>query len=127
MVEAFAPLLRKSTATPRIVNVTSGAGSITIRLDPTSKTYNQKAVQYRASKSALNMVTAGQAVEYGPLGWKVFAFCPGFTVSNLGPHNNAEHGAKPTSEGAAPIVDILNGKRDDEHGGFLHNTGQYPW
>ena len=127
MLESFAPLLKKSNGTPRVVNVSSGGGSITKRLDPTSVGYNMKSVPYRASKSALNMVTACQAVEYGGLGFKVFVYCPGFTVSNLGPHNNAENGAKPTSEGAAPIVKILNGERDAEHGGFLHETGQYPW
>lgn len=127
MVESFAPLLKKSNRTPRVVNVSSGGGSITMRLDPTSIGYDLKAVQYRASKSALNMVTACQVFEYGGLGFKVFAYCPGFTVSNLGPHNNAESGAKPTSEGAAPIVKILNGERDAEHGGFLHAAGQYPW
>jgi NAD(P)-dependent dehydrogenase (short-subunit alcohol dehydrogenase family) len=127
MLESFAPLLKKSNGTPRVVNVSSGGGSITKRLDPTSPGYNIKSVQYRASKSALNMVTACQAVEYGGQGFKVFAYCPGFTVSNLGPHNNAENGAQPTSEGAAPIVKILNGERDAEHGGFLHGTGQHPW
>ena len=75
----------------------------------------------------MNMITANQAVDYGKFGCKVFAFCPGFTVSNLSSQNKAEHGAKPTSEGAAPIVDILNGKRDGEHGAFLKIDGQYPW
>lgn len=41
--------------------------------------------------------------------------------------NKEEHGAKPTSEGAKPIVDILEGKRDAEHGGYLNANGQYPW
>jgi len=127
MLESFAPLLKKSNGTPRVVNVSSGGGSITKRLDPTSTWYNIKSVQYRSSKAALNMVTACQVVEYGGLGFKVFAYCPGFTVSNLGPRNNVENGAKPTSEGAAPTVKILNGERDAEHGGFLHATGQYPW
>jgi NAD(P)-dependent dehydrogenase (short-subunit alcohol dehydrogenase family) len=127
MVESFAPLLKKSTGTPRIVNVSSGGGSITTRLDPTSTGYKMKSVPYRASKAALNMITACQAVEYGGLGFKVFVYCPGFTVSNLGPYNKAENGAKPTSDGAAPIVKVLNGERDAEHGKFLHATGQYPW
>jgi NAD(P)-dependent dehydrogenase (short-subunit alcohol dehydrogenase family) len=127
MLESFAPLLEKSNSTPRVVNVSSGGGSITKRLDPTGIWYNMKAEPYRSSKSALNMVTACQAVEYGALGFKVFAYCPGFTVSNLGPRNKTEMGAKPTSEGAAPIVKILNGERDAEHGRFLHGTGQYPW
>jgi NAD(P)-dependent dehydrogenase (short-subunit alcohol dehydrogenase family) len=127
MLESFAPLLKKSNGIPRVVNVSSGGASITMRLDPTSSAYNLKAVPYRASKSALNMITACQVAEYGELGFKVFVYCPGFTVSNLGPHNKAELGAKPTSEGAAPIVKILNGERDAEHGKFLHGAGQYPW
>jgi NAD(P)-dependent dehydrogenase (short-subunit alcohol dehydrogenase family) len=86
-----------------------------------------KTVPYRASKAALNMITACQSVEYGEDGFKVFAYCPGFTVSSLGPYNKAEMGAKPTSEGAAPIVNILKGERDEEHGEFLHADGQYPW
>ena len=127
MLEVFAPLLKKSNTTPRVVNVTSGAGSITTRLDATSATYALKNVPYRASKTALNMVTACQAVDYGGDGFRVFAFCPGFTVSNLGPHNKVENGAKPTSEGAAPIVQILKGERDAEHGKFIHADGEYSW
>jgi hypothetical protein len=73
------------------------------------------------------MITACQAYEYGPLGWKVFNFCPGFTVSNLSAMNKAEHGAKPTSEGAKPMLRILAGERDAEHGGYLNADGQWPW
>ncbi len=127
MGEAFAPLLKKSSGIPRIVNVSSGGGSIAMRLDPTNFGYKLKAVPYRVSKSAMNMVAACQVVEYGDLGFKVFVFCPGFTASGLGPHNKVELGAKPTSEGAAPIVKILNGERDAEYGKFLHVDGQYPW
>ncbi|QIW99258.1 hypothetical protein AMS68_004776 [Peltaster fructicola] len=127
VVDAFAPLLKKAHGTPRIVNISTGQGSITKRLDPTAPGYKIKGVQYRASKAALNMVTACQVAEFGDEGFKIFSFCPGFTQSNLGPHNNAENGAKPTSEGAAPIVTILKGERDSEHAHFLHNTGQYPW
>lgn len=126
-VEAFAPLLSKSTQTPRIINVTSGAGSISLRLDHTNPHYSMRATQYRVSKAALNMASSCQAVEYGPLGWKVFLYCPGFTESNLGPTNKVVNGAKPTSEGAAPMVKILNGERDAEHAGFLHDKGQWNW
>jgi hypothetical protein len=71
------------------------------------------------------MITACQAYEYGPLGWKVFNFCPGFTESNLSPRNRVEQGAKPTSEGAKPM--LLAGERDAEHGGYLNADGQWPW
>ena len=73
------------------------------------------------------MVTACQWVEYGPLGIKVFAYDPGFTQSNLGPQNKAENGARPAAESVMPLIDVLEGKRDDEVGRFLHNTGVYPW
>jgi len=127
MVEAFEPLLKKATSTARIVNVSSGVGSITQRLNPASPTHKLKGVHYRASKAALNMINACHAVDYGELGMKAFAVDPGFTVSNLGPHNNKQGGAKPVAEGANIIVRIANGERDDEHAGFLHGTGQYPW
>ena len=86
-----------------------------------------KEIQYRASKAAQNMITAGHHQQYSPLGIKVFAYCPGFTVSNLGPHNTTENGAKPVADAASPLVDIIEGKRDDEVGKFLYGTGVYPW
>ncbi|EME39003.1 hypothetical protein DOTSEDRAFT_139568 [Dothistroma septosporum NZE10] len=127
MGEAFGPLLLKSPTTARIVNVSSGAGSMSSRLNKELVSYRMSAIHYRASKAALNMVTVNQAVEFGDRGVKVFAYCPGFTVSNLSGMNTAESGAKPTSEGAAPIVEILEGKRDAEHGRFLKEGGQYDW
>ncbi|MCJ1473529.1 hypothetical protein MMC13_002180 [Lambiella insularis] len=127
MTLAFAPLLQKSTASPRIVNISSGAGSINRRLDASSALYKFQEYPYRASKAALSMVTANQWVEYGPKGIKVFAYDPGFTQSKLSSHNTAEHGAKPASEAVMPLIDVLEGKRDDEAGKLLHNTGVYPW
>lgn len=51
----------------------------------------------------------------------------GMLTNRTGPMNKVENGAKPTSEGASPMVEIVNGERDSEHGGFLHVDGQYPW
>ncbi|KAJ4986590.1 short chain dehydrogenase [Stagonosporopsis vannaccii] len=127
MVEAFAPLLKKSIATPRIVNVSSEVGSIGNRLDPNSPHFSQKNDYYRVSKAALNMVTACQAVEYGDQGWKIFAYCPGFTVSSISEYNKEEFGAQPTNLAAKPMVDLLEGKRDAEHGLFVHSEGLYVW
>lgn len=127
VTKAFAPLLLKSTSSPRIVNISSGVGSFARRLDASSPMYKLQEVQYRASKAALNMVTTCQWVEYGPVGIKVFAYDPGFTQSNLGPPNKAENGARPASESVMPLIDVLEGKRDHEDGKFLHNTGVYPW
>ncbi|CAD0100762.1 unnamed protein product [Aureobasidium mustum] len=129
LTAALLPLLQKSTMSPRVINISSGVGSISRRLDPQNPRYNAKEqhVQYRASKAALNMVTACQFVEYKPLGIKVFAYDPGFTQSNLSTMNTKGNGARAAAESVAPLIDVLEGKRDDEAGMFLHNTGTYEW
>lgn len=73
------------------------------------------------------MITACLAVEYGDLGIKAFAFCPGFTVSGLSELNTAANGAKPTAEGVRPLLGIIDGKRDAESGGFFREEGTWPW
>ena len=146
VTEAFEPLLSKASNVPRLINVSSGAGSIGKRLDPSSSTGKLGfwGLPYSASKAALNLITITQASVYGSRSpdsketdftkpdaqgkpWKVFAYSPGFVVSNLGPHNNTENGAGPASGGAAPMVSIINGERDAEHGCFLSKDGQYPY
>ncbi|KAL4900980.1 hypothetical protein BDW74DRAFT_89439 [Aspergillus multicolor] len=124
----FAPLLQRSISqSRRIISITSGAGSITQRLDPASAMYKVQQVQYRASKAALHMVSACQVVEFEPYGVKVFLYDPGFTQSNLGPHNRVENGARDVADSVRPLVDVLEGKRDGEVGRILHNTGSYSW
>ncbi|GAB1742874.1 hypothetical protein NU219Hw_g8579t1 [Hortaea werneckii] len=131
MGEAFSPLLRKSNRTPRIISVSSGAGSIASRLNPKGPGAAIRAPWYRASKAAMNMVTACQVADYGGSGFKVFAYCPGYTVSNLSAMNSAENGAKPTSQGARPIVRMVNGECDEWHRRFAHENGdelgEYGW
>lgn len=79
VVEAFAPLLRKSISIPRIVNVSSGAGSIRRILDPNSPNYHRHremgmtGLAYGASKAAMNLVTAKQAVVYVRLNCSVYS------------------------------------------------------
>jgi NAD(P)-dependent dehydrogenase (short-subunit alcohol dehydrogenase family) len=129
-LQYFAPLLRSTAHPPaRVINVSTGGGSMTLRLDPTSLAYDIQHVPYQTSKAALNMVSACQVYEYGrgENGFKIFTFCPGFTESNLGPQNKEVNGAKPTSEGARPMLAILKGERDGEAGGFLTDGGQWPW
>lgn len=129
VTKAFEELLKNSKLPARVVNISSGAGSIGQKLDPnnTSQIKNVEHYQYRASKAAMNMATACQIGTLEPFGIKVFAFCPGFTASNLSTMNKVENGAKPVAEAVAPIVDIIEGKRDDEAGKFLHNSGTYQW
>ncbi|KAI4144342.1 MAG: hypothetical protein L6R39_004225 [Caloplaca ligustica] len=128
MGDYFAPLLRKASGTPRIVNVTSGAGSIGLRLDRSHPTAAMKVTPYRISKAAMNMVAACQWFDLGEEGFKVFIYGPGYTESNLSPRNKVEMGAKPVTEGTAPIVAMLNGERDQDSGKFIeYGHDSFPW
>ena len=143
LTKALVPLLRHS-ANPRVINISSGAGSIGRRLFPDSPMYKINAPQYRASKTALNMLTMCLHVEFGlgieqidgakdegkagdSKGMKVFCYDPGFTVSNLGEYNKKDFGARSAEDTVTSIMDIVDGKRDSDRGIFIHNTGQYPW
>jgi NAD(P)-dependent dehydrogenase (short-subunit alcohol dehydrogenase family) len=97
VTSVFARLLKKSTS-PRIVNITSGRGSIERRLDSSDPGYVLLAIPYRASKVDLNMVSACHFVEHEAQGIKVLLYNLGLTMSNLGQINKPEGSAKPTSQ-----------------------------
>ena len=78
VTQAFIDLLKKSPE-PRIVNVSSSQGSITLHSDPTYKYYDYKGAVYLSSKAALNMYTVVLAYELKGTALKVNAVCPGFT------------------------------------------------
>ena len=126
--QAFLPLLKKSSSNPRIVMVSSGAGSIDLRIN-SEKSMTRKMFMpwYRASKAAMNMIAMDLGVMNEDDKIKVFTYCPGFTASNLSDFNTTENGAKPTSEGTTPLVDIIEGKRDAEEKKFLMIGGTYNW
>lgn len=133
--QACIPLLQASSSAPRIINVSSGAGSITRRFATVSSQVKSSAEKstaiqgprYRASKAALNMVSACQALDYAQFGIKVLTYDPGFTQSNLSSMNTAVNGARPASESATWLVDVIEGRRDHEADKFLHNSGTYEW
>ncbi|GAW25000.1 hypothetical protein ANO14919_145980 [Xylariales sp. No.14919] len=123
----FAPLLKKAKGTARIVNVTSGAGSISNRMDPDGYGNHAQVIPYRVSKAAMNMVFACQHRGFEGDGFKIFLYGPGPTVSNLTPSNMGLD-MKPTSVGAAPIVEMVQGKRDADAGTYQeYGRGTFPW
>ena len=80
--QAMLPLLREAPEA-RIVNVSSGVGSLTASSDPA---YPWRAIfgpVYPASKTALNALTVAMAIELEPEGIKVNAVSPGFIKTNL--------------------------------------------
>jgi len=84
-VQAFIDLLRKSSQ-PRIVNVTSGMGSMTMCSDPEFPYRDYVGGIYSPSKSALNMYTIALALELRDTKFKVNAVDPGFTATDFNNH-----------------------------------------
>ena len=82
VTQAMLPLLRETPGS-RIVNVSSGVGSLTMNSDPASPWRSVFGPVYPASKTALNAITLAFAIELEPSGIKVNAVSPGFTKTNL--------------------------------------------
>jgi NAD(P)-dependent dehydrogenase (short-subunit alcohol dehydrogenase family) len=86
VTQAFLELLKKSDA-PRISNITSGLGSLTLHSNPSWKYYNFKAASYVTSKAALNAYTITLAYELKDLSFKVNAIDPGYTATDFNHHS----------------------------------------
>ncbi len=86
VTQAFMDLLQKSPQ-PRIVNLTSGLGSLTLHNDPTWKYYAVKAAVYNSSKAALNMYTITLAYELRDTPFKVNVVDPGYTATDFNNHS----------------------------------------
>jgi NAD(P)-dependent dehydrogenase (short-subunit alcohol dehydrogenase family) len=79
---AFLPALRQS-AHPRVVNVSSGTGSLTWATDPQSRHWPGRYAAYRSSKTALNALTVFYAHTLADDGIKVNALAPGLRRTDL--------------------------------------------
>jgi NAD(P)-dependent dehydrogenase (short-subunit alcohol dehydrogenase family) len=113
MCEAFVPLLRRSQR-GRIVNVSSGAGSIASMGDNTPA--------YSVSKAALNAFTRTLAAELKSAGILVNAVCPGWVATDMG-----GSGGRPVQDGAASVVWAVMLPDDGPTGGFFRDGQPLPW
>jgi NAD(P)-dependent dehydrogenase (short-subunit alcohol dehydrogenase family) len=121
--QAMLPLLRKAPAA-RIVNVSSGAGSLTMNADPATPHRAIFGPVYPASTTALNALTLAMAIELEPEGIKVNAVSPGFTKTNL----NGYAGTETVEEGAREAVRVALLGPDGPTGTFTHaKLGALPW
>ncbi len=121
--QAMLPLLREAPAA-RIVNVSSGVGSLTRNADPGYVNRSTFGPVYPASKTALNALTLAMAIELEPEGIKVNAVSPGFTKTNL----NNYAGTETLEEGASEAVRVALLGPDGPTGTFTHaKLGTLPW
>lgn len=121
--QAMLPLLRESTDA-RIVNVSSGVGSLTVNADPAFPYHKFFGPIYPASKAALNAVTLAMMVELESTGIKVNLVSPGFTKTNL----NGYEGTESVEDGSREVVRIALLGPDGPTGTFTRweNTS-IPW
>jgi NAD(P)-dependent dehydrogenase (short-subunit alcohol dehydrogenase family) len=99
--QAMLPLLRNAPHA-RIVNVSSGVGSLTTNSDPAFAYRSIFGPVYPASKTALNALTVAMAIELEKEGISVNAVSPGFTKTNL----NGYAGTETVEEGAREAVRV---------------------
>jgi NAD(P)-dependent dehydrogenase (short-subunit alcohol dehydrogenase family) len=125
--QAFIDLLRQSPE-PRIVNVTSGLGSLTLHNDPNWKYYHVKGAAYGPSKAALNAYTIMLAYELRDTPFKVNAVDPGYTATDFNHHS----GPGSVEDAAARLVKAAMVGPDGPTSQFFSDdnapeTGISPW
>jgi NAD(P)-dependent dehydrogenase (short-subunit alcohol dehydrogenase family) len=125
VTNAFLPALRRS-AHPRIVNISSGTGSLTWATDPQSRHRSGRYAAYRSSKAALNALTVFYAHTLAGDGIKVNALAPGLRRTGLNA-TAAASGGDP-AEAAAGAVRLALLPDDGPSGEFFSWDGtKVPW
>ena len=127
VTQALIDLLRKAPE-PRIVNVSSSQGSLTLAADPQNPYYHHKGAVYQPSKSALNMYTIALAYELRDTPIKVNAVDPGFVATDFNNHR----GTGTVQEAGARIAKYALIGADGPTGHFFSEeynpeTGAVPW
>lgn len=140
VTETFMPLLFASSQ-PRLIFISSGTGS----LDEASRGLPVQAgappsgwpkpasfnfTSYRVSKTAVSMLMLEWKRTLGADPIKVFGLDPGFLATNLGGVGSEKlkaMGALDPAIGANFIKDVIDGKRDADHGKTVRRKGIMPW
>ena len=123
VTNALLPLLRGS-ASPRIVNMSSGVGSLA-RQSATSDAHSTGPISaaYAPSKTFLNAVTVQYAKELRGTGILVNLGCPGFVATDL----NGFRGVRTPDQGAAIAIRLATLPDDGPSGGYFEDAGVIPW
>ena len=121
--QAMLPLLRESSDA-RIVNVSSGVGSLTNNADPAYPYHAMFGPVYPASKAALNAITLAMMVELESTAIKINLVSPGFTSTNL----NGYAGTQSVEDGSREVVRVALFGPDDPTGTFTRwENVTIPW
>ncbi|MET8612326.1 SDR family NAD(P)-dependent oxidoreductase [Streptomyces misionensis] len=121
VTNALLPLLLRSSS-PRIVNVSSRVGSLTLQTTPGTET-GPISVAYAPSKTFLNAVTVQYAKELADTNILINAVCPGYTATDL----NAFQGVRTAQQGAVSAIRLATVPDDGPTGRFFSDEGEIPW
>ena len=122
VTQAMLPLLREAPA-GRVVNVSSGMGSLTQNADPGNPYRAAFGVTYSPSKTALNAVTLAFAIELAATRIKVNAADPGYTATEF----NDFQGYRTVEQAAREPVRLALLGADGPTGTFSNDDGPVPW
>lgn len=122
MTQACLPLLRRSGGA-RVVNVSSGLGSLAQQADVHFPYARFKSLSYAPSKAALNAATVTFAALLADTRIKVNAADPGRCATDL----NGHAGERSAADGAKIIVKLATLPDDGPSGGFFDDNGRVPW
>ncbi|HYF71841.1 MAG TPA: SDR family oxidoreductase [Nocardioides sp.] len=123
VTNAMLPMLRRSPA-PRVVNVSSGVGSLTRQAAAAGEdTVGPISAAYSASKTFLNAVMLQYVRELAGTGILVNAACPGYVATDL----NGFRGIRTPEQGAATPIRLATLPDDGPTGGFFEDAGVVPW
>jgi NAD(P)-dependent dehydrogenase (short-subunit alcohol dehydrogenase family) len=121
--QAMLPLLHQSSDA-RIVNVSSGVGSLELNADPNGPYHRSFGPVYPASKTALNAMTLAMMVELEGSGIKVNLVSPGFTKTNL----NGYEGTQTIEDGSREVLRVALLGPDGPSGTFTRwENATIPW
>jgi NAD(P)-dependent dehydrogenase (short-subunit alcohol dehydrogenase family) len=121
VTNAMLPLLRRSPS-PRIVNVSSSVGSLTLQTKPGSDTGPISAA-YSPSKTYLNALMIQYAKELQDTNILINNCCPGFVATDL----NGHRGTRTTEQGAAIAIRLATLPNDGPTGRFFNDDGPVAW
>ncbi|MDO8189245.1 SDR family oxidoreductase [Conexibacter sp. JD483] len=115
VTNALLPLLRRASA-PRIVNVSSTMGSLTLQAGPIL-------AAYAPSKAMLNSITTQYARRLADTNVIVNAVCPGYVATDFTGFN----APRTPAQGAAIALRLATLPDDGPRGGFFDDDGVVPW
>ncbi|KAH8709975.1 hypothetical protein GQ44DRAFT_690545 [Phaeosphaeriaceae sp. PMI808] len=102
----------------RVVNLTSGLGSLRVATDVT------KCTTYAISKAALNMLTLHQAKDLKAAGVRVICMDPGWVKTRMGGKGAMLEAALSVSS----MLDVIKGLKECDSGKFYrYDGGIVPW